>query len=90
MGSIKARVGAQQLILGALEKEAKLLREVAQASAAKGGDDVEPTEQAAFVKETEVDTERNLLATLEQQQTELERDAFQKTPGKEKDRPGPF
>ena len=90
MVSIKARAGSQQLKLGALEKEAKLLREAAQASAANKGDDVESTEQAAFVKETEVDTERILLATLEQQQAELERDAFQKTPGKEKDRPGPF
>jgi hypothetical protein len=88
--SIKARVGSQQLKLGALEKEAKLLREAAQASAANKGDDVESTEQAAFVKETEVDTERSLLVTLEQQQSVLERDAFQKALGQDKDRPGPF
>ena len=88
--NIKRQVGLQKCKLGALEQEAKMLRGAAQVAAANMGADVETTEQEAFVKETEVDSERIVLEGLEMQQSGLEQEPFQKAPPQEKGRPGPF
>ena len=88
--NIKAQVALQKDKLGALEAEAKMLRDAAQVAAANKGADVETTEQEAFVKETEVDTERIVLEGLEKQQSVLELESFQKAPAQGKGRPGPF
>ena len=88
--NIKRQVGLQQYKLGALEQEAKMLRDAAQVAADNKGTDVETTEQEAFVKETEVDSERIVLEGLEKQQSVLELESFQKAPAQAKGRPGPF
>ena len=90
LNNIKAQVVLQKDKLGALEVEAKVLRDAAQVAAASEGTDVETTEQEAFVKETEVDTERIVLEGLGKQQSVLEQESFQKAPAQEKGRPGPF
>ena len=90
LSNIKAQVGLQKDKLGALEVEAKMLRDAAQVAADNKGTGVETTEQEAFVKETEVDTERIVLEGLEKQQSVLELESFQKAPAQGKGRPGPF
>ena len=88
LASLKLRLEGQKLKHGAVGMEAKGLREAAK-KAAEAGDNVEETEQLACAKETVADMEKALVEALESQRSELESEAFGKSPER-KQRDGPF